>query len=140
MINLMIEPVLNGEKFHYCGKDAFITRASEDSKSFECIMVDCHGHRETRVIPLASLPKHIAPFLYRIINPHDFKPGNVIVAYKKKETGINIIQALILNCSKEMISFLFRDNGGEVRQQSLTARQIAVNGIVIQGYPDPKIY
>ena len=140
MINLMIEPVLNGEKFHYFGKDAFITRASEDGKSFELMVVDCHGHRETRIIGLDSLPKHITPFQYRIINPHEFKPGNVIIAYKKHEMGANIIQAIIMNCSREMISFLFRDNGGEFRQQGLTARQIALNEIIVKGYPDPKIF
>lgn len=106
----------------------------------------CFKYRENdgvvqkTVLDSVDVPDYFERYRFRITNPEVFEPGKVIFVYKKYEDRINKMYAIIRNCTTEMISFTFRDNGGELKTQGLTARQIAAHQIVVMLFPEPKIF
>lgn len=139
MIDLQIEKNLNtNDSFKMNGKIYRLIHEC-DRDHFHCMVTDKYNYPQPMVVAKDDVPRSMQPYEFRIVNPEVFEPGRVIFAYHKKPDHFNIIHGIIVKCTRQMISFTFRDNGGEIKSLGLTARQIATEGIVIQMYPDPKI-
>ena len=139
MIDLQIERFLNtNDAFKMNGK-IYRLMYECDKDHFHCMSTDKYNYPQPMIVAKNDIPRSMQPYEFRIVNPEVFEPGRVIFAYHKKPDSISIIHGIIVKCTRSMISFTFRDNGGEIKSVGLTARQIATDGIVVQMYPDPKI-
>ena len=107
----------------------------------DCIRyLDNSPYGEPVTLPKELIPESFNKYRYYINNFTEFEPGRVIFVCKVYPDRINKLYGIIRKCSSEMISFTFRDTGGELRTQGLTARQIANDEIMIRMFPEPKVF
>lgn len=140
MIDLCIEKFINArDEFKMHGK-IFRLMQEKDKDHFHCILIDKYNFPQPKIVAKLDIPNSMQPYEFRITNSHIFEPGKAIFIYHKLPDRINKLQAIVVKCTPNMISFFYRDNGGEFKSLGLTARQIATQAIVVQMYPEPRIF
>ena len=139
MERLLIEPKINASRFRFKGMDCFI-RKMESVDRLIVHGTDDSGFERDFEMNSRSFPVGYVPIRFVIANALSFTPGRALFCYRKGEDYINMINALVIQCSDEMLSFIFRDTGGEFREQGLTANQIYAKDIEIFLYDKPKIW
>ena len=139
MERLLIEPKINASMFRFKGMECFIRKMITIDK----LLVhgtDKSGYERDFEMNARSFPTGFIPVRFAIVNAMSFTPGRALFCYRKGEDFVNMINALVIYCSDEMLSFIFRDTGGEFREQGLTANQIYSKDIEIFLYDKPKIW
>lgn len=140
MIDLRIEKYLNThDEFKMHGRIYRLMHEC-DRNHFHCISIDKNNYPKPVTMMKEDIPNSMQPYEFRIVNSHEFEPGRAVFMYHKKPDRIDKMQGIIVKCTSQMLSFLYRDNGGEFKSLGLTARQIAAKGIVVQMYPEPTIF
>lgn len=138
MKHLLVERMLNThDRFRI--KSKIYQPIGECEDTIQCITIDKHNYSEPTSVAKNDIPKSFPIYNYRIVNPREFERDRVILAYKKYPDKILKVHGIVRACSRDAISFVFGDVNGEIKVQSLTARQIAKDDIVILLYEEPVI-
>lgn len=138
MLHLQVERRLNTrDRFRLNHK--IYQPIGECEDSIQCIEIDKHNYSCIVKVAKEDIPLSFPIYDYRIMNFKEFERDRVIFAYVVKENRVLKVHGIIRRCSHEAISFAFGDIGGEIKTQSLTARQIAKDEIVILMYEEPVI-
>ena len=73
------------------------------------------------------------------LNNTKFDVGDVIFMYHIEDDECKETSAIVTRCTSNAISYFYREVGGEMRTNMITAQQIRKFGIKVFKYPKPKI-
>ena len=139
MTTISVEKVLNtNDSFRYNEKRyRIIGDDSADTAKWKCVVTDTTSSTVVGTIDKTLVPNTFILYSYRFKDISSFGFGKVIYLCHKTTTEVVQMNAIIIAYARNSISFAFRDTGGEIRQQMLTAQQIDAESIKLQVYPLP---
>ena len=139
MTTISVEKVLNtNDSFRYNEKRyRIIGEDITDTTKWQCVVTDTTNTTVVGTIDKTLVPNTFILYSYRFKDISSFGFGKVIYLCHKTTSEVVQMNAIIIAYARNSISFAFRDTGGEIRQQMLTAQQIDAESIKLQVYPLP---
>lgn len=139
MTTISVEKVLNtNDSFRYNEKRyRIIGEDTADTTKWRCVVTDTTNSTVVGTIDKTLVPNTFILYSYRFKDISSFGFGKAIYLCHKTTTEVVQMNAIIIAYARNSISFAFRDTGGEIRQQMLTAQQIDAESIKLQVYPLP---